>query len=152
MYLVWIHEHHVPAWLNCIQRQSVCLTGASEHGASEHAEMSAGSSADRFSASEWHAALASYHVGLAASAVRGSNWKQHRAKLQGICTELLSSEAPVVALLLCEVGNLDDLCDEECQARVEDAICESFQAAGATEHGPPKFYWAGETVSFSVGI
>ena len=151
MYLIWIHEHHVPAWLNRIQRQSVCLTGASEHGAPEHAEMSARSSADRFSASGWHAALASYNVGLAASAVRGSNWKQYRAKLQGIFTELLSSAAPVVALLLCEVGNLDDLCDEECRARVEEVICESFQAAGATEHGPPQFYWDGETVSSSAG-
>ena len=113
--------------------------------------MSAGSSADRFSASEWRAALASYNVGLAASAVRGSNWKHHRTTLQGIFTELLSSEAPVVALLLCEVGNLDDLCDEECRARVEEVICESFEAAGATEHGPPQFYWNGETVSSSAG-
>ena len=95
--------------------------------------------------------MASYNVGLAASAVRGSNWKQHRAKLQGICTELLPSEAPVVALLLCEVGNLDDLCDEECRALVEEVICKSFQAAGATEHGPPQFYWDGETVSSSAG-
>ena len=147
MYLVRIHEHHVPAWLNRIQRQSVCLTGASEH-----AEMSAGSSTDWSSAPGWHAALASYNVGLGASAVRGKNWKQHRATLRSICMDLLSSQEPVVALLLCEVGNLDDLCDEECQARVEDVICESFQAAGATEHGPPKFYWEGETVSFSAGF
>ena len=147
MYLVWIHEHHVPVWLKCTQRQFVQLIGASEH-----AEMSAGSSADRLSAPGWHAALASYNVGLGASAVRGKNWSQHRTTLRGICMDLLSSQAPVVALLLCEVGNLDDFCDEECQARVEDVICESFQAVGATEHGPPKFYWAGETVSFSAGI
>ena len=95
--------------------------------------------------------MASYNVGLPASAMRGKNWKKHRGTLRKICMELLSSEEPVVALLLCEVGNLDDLCDEECQARVEDVICESFQAVGATEHGPPKFYWDGETVSSSAG-
>ena len=59
--------------------------------------------------------------------------------------ELMSGAEPVVGLLLCEVGNLDDLCDEEAQRRVEEVIAESF--AAACSKGTPTFYWSGETVT-----
>ena len=59
--------------------------------------------------------------------------------------DLMGGAEPVVGLLLCEVGNLDDLCDEEAQCRVEDVIAESF--AAACSKGPPTFYWSGETVT-----
>ena len=59
--------------------------------------------------------------------------------------DLMSGAEPVVGLLLCEVGNLDDLCDEEAQCRVEDVIAESF-APGCSK-STPTFYWSGETVT-----
>ena len=96
------------------------------------------------SSTAWHAALASYNVGLAAGAILGGNWSRHRQKLRKIFMDLMGGAEPVVGLLLCEVGNLDDLCDEEAQCRVEDVIAESFAAASK---GTPTFYWSGETVT-----
>ena len=86
----------------------------------------------------------SYNVGLPAQAILGGNWSRHRQKLRKIFMDLMGGAEPVVGLLLCEVGNLDDLCDEEAQCRVEDVIAESFAAASK---GTPTFYWSGETVT-----
>ena len=70
----------------------------------------------------WHAALASYNVGLGAGAILGGSWSRHRKILRKIFMDLMGGAEPVVGLLLCEVGNLVELCDQEAQRRVEEVI------------------------------
>jgi hypothetical protein len=59
----------------------------------------------------------------------------HRPVSLKLFTELMSSDYPVLGLLLCEVGNLDDLLDAAGKKRLEDVIREAFRDAGATDHG-----------------
>ena len=53
---------------------------------------------------------------------------------------MLSSS--VLGLLLCEVGNMDDLLDANAKNKLEDVIIDAFREAGATEHGDPQFIWS----------
>ena len=81
-------------------------------------------------------------------AFNGNQWKRHRRRLLRLFTELMSSEQKPLGLLLCEVGNMEDLMDEDGRTRLEEVIVEAFQNAGATEHGEPQFFWSqGETMA-----
>ena len=93
--------------------------------------------------SVWRGALAYSNIGLPGAGFSGPHWdKKHKPVLLELFTKLLSSEEPVLGLLLCEVGNMDDLLDAEGKKRLERVITEAFRAAGATEHGEPQFIWS----------
>jgi hypothetical protein len=93
--------------------------------------------------SEWGGAFAYSNLGLPGAGFSGPHWaNKHRPVLLKLFTELMSSDYPVLGLLLCEVGNLDDLLDATGKKRLEDVIREAFRAAGATEHGEPQFIWS----------
>ena len=86
--------------------------------------------------SEWRGALVYSNLGSPGAGFSGPHWgRKHRPVLLELFTKLLSSEKPVLGLLLCEVGNVDDLCNDNGKKRLERVITEAFQAAGATEHG-----------------
>jgi len=93
--------------------------------------------------SVWRGALAYSNIGLPGAGFSGPHWdKKHKPVLLELFTKLLSSEEPVLGLLLCEVGNMDDLLDAEGKKRLERVITDAFRAAGATEHGEPQFIWS----------
>ena len=102
-------------------------SGASEH-AVEH---------------EWRGALAYSNIGLPGESFTGESWskkKGHKKKLLDLFTDLLRE--PVLGLLLCEVGNMSDLLTKKGKARLKDVLLAAFDEAGATEHGPPQYFWS----------
>ena len=94
-------------------------------------------------------ALAFANIGLARSAVVGTNWtKTHRPTLLRQFVDLLRSEKRPAGLLLNEVGNLSDLLQDDERNKFSDLLIEAFHSAGASEHGRPRIFWSGgETVA-----
>ena len=48
----------------------------------------------------------------------------------------------VLGLLLCEVGDLDDLLFATGKTRLERVLTDAFRATGATKHCDPSFIWS----------
>ena len=96
---------------------------------------------------EWRAALAYSNIGLAGNAFTSKKWyTKHRGVLLELFTKLLRT--PVLGLLLNEVGNMSDLLTEEGKEKLQEVLMNAFKQAGATEHGPPQFFWSeGETMA-----
>ena len=94
----------------------------------------------------WRVSLAFSNIGLAGKAFSGKRWNEHKKVLVQLFTELLKNE--VKGVLLNEVGNMDDLLTPESRNRLESALGEAFEKAGAIKHGPPQFFWSkGETMA-----
>ena len=96
---------------------------------------------------EWRGVLAYSNIGLAGNAFTSKNWyTKHRGVLLELFTELLRT--PVLGLLLNEVGNMSDLPTEEGKEKLQEVLMNAFKQAGATDHGPPQFFWSeGETMA-----
>ena len=73
-------------------------------------------------------------------------WVEHKDVLLNLFTELL--EQGIQGLLLNEVGNMSDLITVRGKKRLELVLEEAFEKVGATEQGPPQFFWSeGETMA-----
>ena len=101
----------------------------------------------------WEGALAFANLGLPGTAVRGSRWPEHKTWLQSFVADVVSEvqrdvfDRKLLALLLCEVGNLSDRIVGESRKKfcavIMDAI---FKAA----HAHATIVWApedGETMA-----
>ena len=99
----------------------------SSTGATEHASSTG--------AAEHILALASTNIGLQGKAINGENFERNHAKqLQQIFTALLGGNTKCVGLLICEAGNVDNLCTDEGMKAIDACIIQAFRAAGAAEH------------------
>ena len=86
-------------------------------------------------ATEHELALASTNIGLPGKAINGPLFEKNHAKdLQQIFTALLGGNTKCVGLLICEAGNVDNLCTDEGMKAIDACIIQAFQAAGAAEH------------------
>ena len=94
-------------------------------------------------ATEHDVALASTNIGLQGNAINGENFRRNHAKeLQQIFKALLIENPQCVGLLICEAGNVDNLCTDQGMKAINTCIIEAFQEAGAAEH---RRLQAGET-------
>lgn len=74
--------------------------------------------------------------------------QKHRPALLELFTQLMSSDRPVLGLLLNEVGNMRHLLNETATRRLEEVIENAFESASVEEHGPPNIIWSqGETMA-----
>ena len=96
------------------------------------------------SQNEWRASVAFYNLGLAGNAFDGKNWKQHKRVLLPLFTDLLKQNKNTLGLFLNEVGNWSDFLSVEGKKRLELVLTDAFESAGATQHGPPKFFWSND--------
>ena len=102
-------------------------TAASSTGATEHASSTG--------AAEHVLALASTNIGLPGDAIDGPNFERnHGRQLRQIFTDLLGGNTNHRGLLICEVGNVGNLCSVAGKMKVEACIIEAFACAGAAEH------------------
>ena len=111
--------------------------GASSKGASEHAQAMAtrGGGASSKGASEHELALASTNVGLPGRAINGPNFeKNHGKKVRQVFAALLGGNTKCAGILACELGNVDNLCDEDGKEKINQCIIQAFKDAGAAEH------------------
>ena len=111
-------------------------------------------------ASEHDFALAFTNIGLHGPAINGPAFnKKHAKKLRGFFGSLLAGNTECIGLMLCEVGNIDHLCNHGGKQKINEVIHQAFTDAGATEHEkmkanqpynkkmvlqstrPPQIYW-----------
>ena len=95
--------------------------------------------------------LASANIGISGKMMLplGSDWaRKHRPKLLDQFVALLESKERPAGLLLNEVGNLNDLLQEQQRQVFNNLLREAFHTAGASNHGNPQIFWSdGETVA-----
>ena len=84
------------------------------------------SSATKHSSYMQTGCIGSVSVGMPGKAVKGKNWKKHRAKLLKIFVTMLAHTHDMIGMLVCEVGSITDMYDNEDKAKFK---CD------ATEHG-----------------
>ena len=102
----------------CLSAATMASTAGSSTGATEH-----------------ELALASTNIGLPGKAINGPLFEKNHAKdLEQIFTALLIGNTKCVGLLICEAGNVDNLCTDEGMKAIDACIIQAFQAAGAAEH------------------
>ena len=102
----------------CLSAATMASTAGSSTGATEH-----------------DLALASTNIGLPGKAINGPLFEKNHAKdLQQIFTALLGGNTKCVGLLICEAGNVDNLCTDEGMKAIDACIIQAFQEAGAAEH------------------
>ena len=133
-------------------------SGAAEHahrpgqwgyGSSEHH----GTSSGHTRPGAWNGTVAFANIGLPGAAISGSQWaKKHRARLIKLVTELFHESQhcdgkrhELNGILLNEVGNMSDLCDENCKKKFNEMMTAAFESATRTK---PHIIWSvGETMA-----
>ena len=123
-------------------------SGAAEHayrpgpwgyGSSEHH----GTSSGHTRPGAWNGMVAFANIGLPGAAVSGSQWtKKHRARLIKLVTDLFHESQhcdgrrhELNGILLNEVGNMSDLCDENCKKKFDEMMTAAFDSATRTKPG-----------------
>ena len=73
--------------------------------------------------------VGSANIGLPGKAVRGQNWMKRFQKLLDIFVAMLTFTMDIIGLLLCEVGGVDDMYDDDDKAKFDDLLKQAFATA-----------------------